>query len=302
MGRRSQRPSARGFTLIELLVVISIIALLVGILLPALGAARHTAMVTKDLTQMKQISTASAAYSVDYDEHFPVQQHPGNNNFGLSIDEVLSAYLNPSNMSIDDFWSDQYIMTDEADMSVWLSPLDVEPDLFTNGAWSQGKLQRRSYGINRATRSDSINSNNWNAQHETGISRDVLMSSPGVINETGNVGYSMRESEVRNASSTIAYAPIMYDINYCGWQNGGTVAAYEIFGTRSFSGGGWQTALHRWYGYDRNAVPGNDPKETKANLAFADGHGESVRGGDTINPDYPTSLRGDGQSLWNARK
>ncbi len=61
----------RGFTLIELLTVMAIIALLVGLLLPALAQARAKALMTKDATQIKQIHAAWTTFSRDYDGIFP---------------------------------------------------------------------------------------------------------------------------------------------------------------------------------------------------------------------------------------
>ncbi|MEO0475637.1 MAG: prepilin-type N-terminal cleavage/methylation domain-containing protein [Planctomycetota bacterium] len=57
----------QGFTLIELLVVISIIALLIAILLPALSAARENGVRTQCLGKATQIATATFAYAADTD-------------------------------------------------------------------------------------------------------------------------------------------------------------------------------------------------------------------------------------------
>ncbi|MEM6552215.1 MAG: DUF1559 domain-containing protein [Planctomycetota bacterium] len=64
-------PRHHGFTLVELLVVISIIALLIGILLPALQGAREAARTTQCASNMRQISIAQFGFANDFDDRFP---------------------------------------------------------------------------------------------------------------------------------------------------------------------------------------------------------------------------------------
>lgn len=72
-----QRSSVmHGFTLIELLVVVAIIAVLVAILLPALGAAREQAKSAQCLSDLKQFGLAFTAYGVDNDDFFALVEGP----------------------------------------------------------------------------------------------------------------------------------------------------------------------------------------------------------------------------------
>ncbi|MEM1026824.1 MAG: DUF1559 domain-containing protein [Planctomycetota bacterium] len=100
--RRTAANRHSGFTLIELLVVISIIALLIGLLLPALGAARAASRNVACLSNIKQMGIGLYVYSEENNGSLPYGLSGGednvfnpndgdNSDWGLDILNVMNG-------------------------------------------------------------------------------------------------------------------------------------------------------------------------------------------------------------------
>ena len=88
----------KGFTIVELLVVISIIALLIGILLPAIGKARDKARTTTSVSNLRQLAVAHNAYAGDWEDaqlsltRYNISAYGSVDNYGVEIGMIPSDW------------------------------------------------------------------------------------------------------------------------------------------------------------------------------------------------------------------
>ncbi|MCC6578913.1 MAG: type II secretion system protein [Phycisphaeraceae bacterium] len=135
----------KAFTLIELLVVMSIIALLVAILLPALGAARERSRQLVCLTNVKQQALAFKLYADDNKWLFP---------------PAINKYYGPD---LNTMWAVRLYKKDYIPQTstVWRCPstsqelLDEQPDLYWYNA---------TYGMNQVL-TEYASTGNWSTDY-----------------------------------------------------------------------------------------------------------------------------------------
>jgi len=146
-----------GFTLVELLVVIGIIAILVSILLPALGKARNQANSVKCATNLRQLYMACQMFAAEHKDHLPRPTLIGSdpeNDPDPNVDQISIAangLFNGSysyarvSLKVGALW--RYIPGKDTRAKLMLCPTD-NGEITRNGVPQSGDTRNFSYSWN----------------------------------------------------------------------------------------------------------------------------------------------------------
>lgn len=292
------RRKATGFTLIELLVVISIIALLMGILLPVLSKAREVAKGVVSMSNLHQIGIANAGYLADHNDFF--MNHEATYVFATGqlypkTDPWASAL--PANERAGTHWED-HLVSYMPEPKAFLSPLLTETELagsFMNyfaippygdpalgGGINTLPRKRGGYGYNIHYLGFEAGPNGFNARMNSDI------TSPGNTVFVGDTAGTRNNIAGSNPTKSYALEPPLPSLAF-----GAKLNRYY----KASSAGDVETPSPGPYDWLRRAYPAPRNAGTPAFL-FCDGHAtkKTIEEIDDFNND---GVRDNG--YWNGK-